>query len=516
MTGAEKIVRTLEAGGVDVCFTNPGTSEMHFVAALDRTERMRSVLGLFEGVATGAADGYFRMARRPAATLLHLGPGLANGVANLHNAKKAFSGIVNIIGEHATYHIRHNAPLMSDIEGIAGPVSHFVARAGEADGLAEATGRAVAVAAGEPPGIAALIVPADISWSPAGGEAVPGERRRAPKVPAERVLQAAQALRKGSASLLLVGGVGRLEPGARLAGRISARTGCQLRAPIFNARARRGAGQVEIPRIPHAPGPALEALSSVSTIVLCGASRPVSSFAFPDYPNVLSAPGCAFVELAALDEDIVGALADLADELDACHTPPESVSQRGGSAPATGRLEADGIARAIAAALPEEAIIIDEAVSSGRGFAAITARAAAHDWLQNMGGSIGFGMPNGIGAAIACPERKVLCMVGDGSAMYTIQSLWTMARENLDITVLIFSNGGYKSLKAQLPRVGIDRPGRNSIDMLSLERPALDWPALAKGHGVEAARVDDLEGLSAQLRRGFGSPGPYLIELVLA
>ena len=169
MNGAESLVRTLVAGGVDVCFSNPGTSEMHFVAALDRVEGMRCVLGLFEGVVTGAADGYFRMKGTPASTLLHLGPGLANGLANLHNAKKANSGIVNIVGQHATHHIGYNAPLTSDIEGLARPMSAWVRTSPDAKSVSADGAAAIAAARSAPPQIATLILPADTAWNEADG-----------------------------------------------------------------------------------------------------------------------------------------------------------------------------------------------------------------------------------------------------------------------------------------------------------------------------------------------------------
>src|ERR1700749_752470 len=203
MNGAESLVRTLVAGGVNVCFTNPGTSEMHFVAALDRVEGMRCILGLFEGVVTGAADGYYRMKGTPASTLLHLGPGLANGLANLHNAKKARSGIVNVVGQHATYHIGLNAPLTSDIEGLARPMSDWVktspdGKSVSADGMA-----AIAAAKSSPPQIATLILPADTAWNEADGIAQMPAPKQKPGFSSEAVYKAAKVLHGDAAHTLL-------------------------------------------------------------------------------------------------------------------------------------------------------------------------------------------------------------------------------------------------------------------------------------------------------------------------
>jgi len=514
VTGADDMIRALETGGVDLCLTNPGTSEMHAVAALDRSDRMRCVLALFEGVATGAADGYFRMARRPAATLLHLGPGFANGMANLHNAKKAGSGIVNVVGDHASFHLAHNAPLTADIAGMARTVSHWVEAAPDAAALAEAATQAVEQARIGTGRIATLIAPADATWS-AGGQpirqAAPPPSRAVPD--ATRIEAAAAALRHGATSLLLLGGSFLSARAKMAAAAIAQATGCALRSPIASPRNERGAGRVEIPRVPYAGDEAIAALREIRQVVLCGARRPVSNFAFPDRSNVLTQPGCAFVELAEADDDIEATLAALADAVGAKVAAKPAAA--GARVLPTGTPTPEGIARTITALLPENAIVVDEAVTTGRGFARFTAEAPPHDWLQNVGGSIGYGMPVAIGAALACPDRRVLCLAGDGSAMYTEQALWTMAREGLDITIVIMANRAYQILRAQLPRVGIRNPGQRSIDMLTLDRPALDWVGIARGHGVEAGHADDLEGLARQLQRGFAASGPYLVELRL-
>lgn len=514
-TGADDLVSTLVGSGIQLCVANPGTSEMHFVAALDRSDGMRCVLALFEGVATGAADGYYRMRRQPAGTLLHLGPGLANGAANLHNAKKAASGIVNLVGEHATFHGSYNAPLTADIEGIARPVSHWVRTTQSIKELCT-DGAEAALQARQGAGrISTLIIPADIAWSRSHGrQATVSVPIKPQPASFDVIANAAAALRAGPRSLLLIGGAALSAHGKRIAAAIAAATGCKLRSPISSARTARGKGRVEVARVPYAGDQAIEALNEITQVVLCGTHQPVSNFAFPDRSNVLTQPGCHFVPLASIDDDLIGTLEALADVLGVrsfdVELPPQATHER-----PTGALSPEGIARAIASLLPEDAIVVDEAVTTGRGFAGITADAAPHDWLQNTGGAIGYGMPVAIGASLACPDRSVLCLVGDGSAMYTPQSLWTMARENLDITVVIMANRAYQILRAQLPRVGIANPGRRSLDMLTLERPRLDWSAMAKAHGVESGMATDLDELVRHLKRGFAVRGPYLIEVVL-
>ena len=525
--GAESLVRTLLDGGVDVCFTNPGTSEMHFVAALDRIEGMRCVLGLFEGVVTGAADGYYRMAGKPASTLLHLGPGLANGLANLHNARKAGSGIVNVVGDHATAHVALDAPLTSDIEGVARPMSHWVHTSRSADDIAADGARSVLEANAPPGRIATLILPADTAWNPVGRAPEAGSaarmaaqiaeaRRRAPAAP-EAVRAAAQTLRGEGPTLLLLGGVA-LQPAAlEIAGRIAAKTGCTLMSEFYTARLARGAGRVAAPRLPYVIDAALKALAPFRRIVLAGTVRPVGFFAYPGKPGLLAPPGAELVTLASVDQDLEGALAALADACGASATPPAGIPARAaapGASP-SGPLSPEGIAAVVAARLPEQAIVIDEAVTTGRGFGAATVGAAPHDWLTGMGGAIGFGLPVAVGAAIAAPDRKVLALEGDGSAMYTPQALWTIAREGLDVTTVIFANRSYKILHGELAGVGAGTAGPRATDMLTLDRPALDWVALARGMGVEAVRVDELGAFDKALRDALGRKGPALIEVVL-
>jgi acetolactate synthase-1/2/3 large subunit len=515
MNGAESLVRTLLAGGVNVCFTNPGTSEMHFVAALDKMPGMRCVLGLFEGVVTGAADGYYRMLARPASTLLHLGPGLANGLANLHNAKKANSGIVNIVGEHATYHIAHDAPLASHIEGVAAPMSHWVKTSPSARTIAADGARAIAAARQIPGQIATLILPADTAWDAAEGIAETPPAAVAPKVSDTAVGAAAAMLRTGERATLLLGGAALRQGCLDLAGRIAAKTGCGILTEGANTRLERGAGRVQVERIPYVVDKALGIMRAAGNLVLVGAREPVAFFAYPGKPSLLMVEGARSTKLAGIEEDMEAALAALASELGALQMAPAGLASPRRPARPTGAITPAAIASILGAMLPENAIVVDESVSTGREFFPETAGAPPHDWINNRGGSIGYGMPVAIGAAIACPDRKVIALEGDGSAMYTLQSLWTMAREALDVTVLILANGSYNILRGELANVGVNNPGPRAVDMLSLRRPDLDWVALARGMGVEAARANDCEQLIKGFNAGMRSQGPYLIEVVI-
>jgi acetolactate synthase-1/2/3 large subunit len=487
---------------------------MHFVAALDQVPGMRSVLALFEGVATGAADGYYRMAGRPASTLLHLGPGLGNGLANLHNAKKAGSGVVNIVGEHATAHIALDAPLTSDIAGIARPVSHWVHTSRTSADVGSDGARAIAAARTPPGQVATLILPGDTAWDAGGAVAEPLPIPARAAVP-DAVVDAAAAALRARDSLLLLGGVALGEEGLALAGRIAAATGCVLLTEWSNARLERGAGRVAVNRIPYPVEQALELLAPYRQIVLVGARPPVAFFAYPDKPGVLTADGAQFVELADAAADILGGLDALATAVGARSGRPSNVARAHRPDVPDGPTTPETIAIVLGALIPEGAIIVDESVTTGRTFFAETGGAPPHTWLNNRGGSIGYGLPAAIGAAIACPDRKVIALEGDGSAMYTVQSLWTMARENLDITVLVFANHSYRILHGELANVGVANPGPRAVDMLTLNRPELGWVEMARGMGVEGCRVADTCDLARALEVGLAVAGPYLIEIEL-
>src|SRR3954453_20060454 len=513
MTGAESLVRTLVKGGVDVCFANPGPSEMHFVAALDRVDGMRCVLGLFEGVVTGAADGYFRMKGTPASTLLHLGPGLANGLANLHNAKKANSGIINIVGQHAVYHIGYNAPLTSDIEGLARPMSAWVRTSPDAKSVATDGAAAIAAAKSSPPQIATLILPADTAWNDADGIAqVPQDSQRASYSP-QAVDEAAKALRNGGAqTLLLITGSALTEQGLALAQQIAGKTGCKVMGQTYHPRMARGRGRFSIDRIPYVIEQALPMLKDFRHIVLVEANDPIAFFAYPNKPSMLKPEGCEVHRMTSWGENSVAALEALAGALGAKPQDVKPHKMVELNKP-TGALTHASIAQAIALAIPENAIVVDESITTGRGFFPPTAAAAPHDWLQNMGGSIGFSTPVATGAAVACPDRKVICMVGDGSAMYTLQSLWTQSREGLNVTTIVFANKIYQILRGEFDGVGAGEPGQRALDMLKIDRPDVDFVALERGVGVPRRAVANVDDFVKALAEAIAEPGPRLIEV---
>jgi acetolactate synthase-1/2/3 large subunit len=512
MNGADSLTHTLVAGGVKTCFTNPGTSEMHFVSALDRTTGMRCVLCLFEGVATGAADGFARMTGTPAATLLHLGPGLANGLANLHNANRAQSPIVNIVGDHAITHRKHDAPLASDIEGAARTVSAWVRTSQSASAIAQDTADAILAARTPPGGVATLMLPADVAWSKGTAPVtVPPPPQRA-TVPQEAIREAAALLRKGEAPVLVLYGPALRTRGLAAAGRIAMATGCGLIGEMSNARLERGAGRVDIDRVPYVVEQAVAKLKPYKTLILCGAKAPVAFFAYPDKPGELWQPGARIHTLAKRDEDIVQALEALADELGAKKEAPVAEASR--PAPPSGAITLESIGQAIGALLPENAIVVDESITSGRNLFAFTRGALPHDWLQNRGGSIGYGPPVAVGAAVACPDRKVIALEGDGSAMYTLQALWTQAREGLDVVTVIFANRSYRILLGEMSNMNLGNPGPKALDMLELRRPDLDWVKMAAGMGVPGSRVTTIDEFVRDFGRALRARGPYLIEMV--
>ncbi|HYB37897.1 MAG TPA: acetolactate synthase large subunit [Mycobacterium sp.] len=509
MNGAEALINTLVDGGVDVCFANPGTSEMHFVAALDTVPRMRGVLALFEGVATGAADGYARIAGRPAAVLLHLGPGLGNGLANLHNARRARVPVVVVVGDHATYHKKYDAPLESDIDALAGSVSGWVRRTGDAADVAADAAEAIAAsrAGGR---VSTLILPADVSWSECTKTAKAVSARLVPVVDVE---MAAEVLRSGEPTVILVGGDATRGPGLTAAARIAAACGARWYCDTFPARLERGAGIPAVDRLGYFAEAVAAQLDGAKHLVLAGAKSPVSFFAYPGRPSDLVPEGCQ-VHVLAEHTGAADALAALADEV----APRTTASLAAPSHPQlpTGTLTAASAADVVGALMPERAIVVDESNTSGLPLAQATAGAPAHDWLTLTGGAIGYGIPAAVGAAIAAPDRPVLCLESDGSAMYTISGLWTQARENLDITTVIYNNGAYEILRIELQRVGVDNtPGPKAQALLDLTHPAMDFVKIAEGMGVPARRVTTAEEFADALCEAFAESGPHLIDAVV-
>jgi acetolactate synthase I/II/III large subunit len=513
MIGGEALVRSLVASGVDVVFANPGTSEMHFVATLDAVPEMRGVLALFEGAATGAADGFARMAESPAAVLLHLGPGLGNGLANLHNARRSHAPVVAIIGDHATHHQQYDAPLESDIETVARNVSTWIRRSSRAEDAGADAADAVAAACGPPGQVATLILPADVSWSEGGSVAPPAQAKARTAVRSATLEEAAAALRSGEKVALLLGGSALRERGMHAASRIARATGADVLAETFPARVERGAGIPVIERLAYLAEMAAGQLDGLRHLILVDAKSPVSFFAYPGKPSDLVPDGCEVLMLAGGRDDAIAALEALAGDVG-----PEAESYRSdGPRPERpgGELSAESIARAIGALLPEGAIVSDEANTSGTFLPTFTAGAPRHDWLTLTGGSIGQGLPVALGAAIACPGRPVLALEADGSALYTLQSLWTMAREGLDVTTIIFSNRRYAILRMELARVGATASGQRALEMLDISPPEIDFVALAHGFGVPAARPDSADTFVAELDRALAEPGPHLIEAVI-
>jgi acetolactate synthase-1/2/3 large subunit len=516
MNGASALLRTLTGAGVDTCFMNPGTSEMHFVAALDDVPQMRGVLALFEGVATGAADGYARMAERPAAVLLHLGPGLGNGIANLHNARRAASPVVVVVGDHATYHKQFDAPLESDIDALASNVSGWVRRSMKTAELPADAAAAVAAASGPPGQVATLILPADVSWSE-GAEPAPPPVVAALRPPDPAAVSAvAGAIRSGRPVGFLVGGRAGRADALALAGAIAAVHGAKLLSETFPARLQRGAGRVAPERLAYLAEMAVAQLDGLAHLVLVDAKSPVSFFAYPDKPSDLVPDGVQVHTLARPGEDALAALAALAAELGVDAGAAPTVAAGRPSPPDRGPLTAEALGLAIGALLPENVIVADESNTSGLFISGATAGAPPHDWLTLTGGSIGIGLPLAVGAAVACPDRKVLALEADGSAMYTAQALWTMAREGLDVTTVVLSNRSYAILNMELQRVGAAAGGPRARSMLDLHQPDLDFVALATGMGVAATRADTAADFSDQLARALAAPGPNLVEAVIS
>jgi acetolactate synthase I/II/III large subunit len=513
LNGAESLIRTLATGGVTTCFMNPGTSEIHFVAALDRMPEVRGIPCLFEGVASGAADGYARMSGKPACTLLHLGPGLSNALANLHNACRARVPLINVVGDHASFHSQYETPLASNIEALARPYSAWLRKATHPEAVGEDCANAIAAARTPPGRIATLILPADSAWGEGGliGSipAIPD-----PLLPADsRVEHGADLLRSGRPVALVLGL--QLPTGRTLtiAGQIATKTGARLLAPFAFTRIERGGGRPTVERIAYVTEQAIQQLARYDAIILVGALPPVAFFAHPDKPSVLTAERTEVFTLARPEEDCAGALAALATLVGADRVQ-SAVQSSGRAGLPIGEISPEGLAAVVGALLPENAIVVDESITSGRGMLAATADAPPHDWLVNTGGSIGIGLPLSIGAAVACPDRPVLCLEADGSGMYTVQALWTAARENLNITTVIFANRAYAILKGELASAAAN-PGPKARDMLEIGRPDIDWVALARGLGVQATKVTTLEEFAAALRRGLASAEPNLIQVPL-
>jgi acetolactate synthase-1/2/3 large subunit len=512
-TGGEALIQTAVRAGVDVCFANPGTTELPLVQALDAVPGVRSILGLFEGVCTGAADGFGRMSDRPALTLLHLGPGFANGIANLHNARRAHVPVVNLIGDQATWHLDADAPLTSDIVSLASPVSDWVRSAKSSEGLAADAADAIAASLAPPGRVATLIVPADCAWSAARGPERPRDPDRPREIEASRIDEVAKALRSGESSVLLLGPAGTRETSLRAAGRIAAVSGCRLLCDTFPTRVERGGGLPAVERVGYFPEQALHQLADVAHLVVVGTRAPVAFFGYPDTPSSLVPEGCRVHTLAHPEEDVPGALEALAAALGGtAEAPPTPVENP--DLP-TGPLTPQSLAAAVSALQPEGAIVMDEGATSSGAYFPTSHRTRRHSYLALTGGAIGQGLPCATGASIACPDRPVIALQADGSAAYTLQALWTQAREGLDVTTILCSNRAYRILQLELGRAGVAEPGPNARGLTDLSSPPIDWAELAKGFGVPGARATTADELVGELRLALSESGPHLIEAVL-
>lgn len=512
--GAKALIDTLTNAGIDTCFTNPGTSEMHFVAALDNSN-MKAVLTLFEGVATGAADGYARIAEKPAATLLHLGCGLGNGLANLHNARKAIVPMVNIVGDHATYHTQYDAQLQSDIETVAKNCSKWVRTTQETSKIGEDAAEAIKVATGAPNQISTLILPADVSWTE-GGEAVSDFSQPAPSPAANEVVEKiANVLNKaGKKTAILLGRRVILEEGLMLASKLSEKTGAKLFTEVFPTRLQRGAGLPSVERIAYLAEMASVQLSGYDHLILIDAKAPVSFFAYPGKKSYLVPEDCELHNLVTREQDAMKSLELLVKAVGAKDVEPKLQEAKRPKLP-SGKLNAEKIAQAVGALLPDNAIISDEAQTSGLKLPVNTAGCPKHDLLTLTGGSIGQGLPVAIGAAVAGKNRPVLALIGDGSSMYTIQSLWTIVAEQLDVTTVIMNNGSYAILNIELERVGAEKAGPKAKAQLDISKPEIDFVSLAKGMGMAAERVRTADEFNRALENAFREPGPHLIDAVV-
>ncbi len=514
ITGAQAVLTTLADSGVEVCFANPGTSEMHLVTALDSEPRIRPVLCLFEGVATGAADGFARMTGKPALTLLHLGPGYLNGGANIHNARRAHSPMINLIGDHAISHRDLDAPLASDIAGLAGPNSIWIKSVDSVSDAARLAAEAFSASFGPAPGPVSLIMPADVAWTQgASVSAGSGDGHRTP-APGDDLEAAAARISAATRPALLVSGTALLGDGLKACARLEA-AGVKVFTDTFVPRQTRGAGVFAPARLPYFAEAALDALDGIDLLAVAGTKPPVAFFAYPDTPGELTPAGVPRLDLGGPETDSAATLGKIAELMGASQVAPSPDPAPGDLDLTSEKFNPHTIGGVIAAHLPENAIVSDDGVTASLPIFLQTAGAARHDWLALMGGAIGQGMPVAIGAAIAAPESKVVCLTGDGAGMYTNQALWTMAREKLDIVTIVFVNHAYRILNIELQRTGAGDAGAAAQGLLNLGKPEIDWEALARAMGVQAASASDLAGFDAALRTALSEPGPHLIAVQL-
>ena len=513
MNGAESLLQTAVSAGIDICFANPGTTELPLVRALDSVKGIKSVLCLFEGVVTGAADGYSRMSEKPALTLLHLGPGFANGIAYLHDARRARSSIVNLIGDHATWHLAADAPLTSDIVSLAKPVSSWLRTSDSSQGLSRDMAEAISAAARKPGQISTLIVPHDHQLGPAGEPAKPLPTAAPTRVEDKAISDAASFLKAEGRTAIFLGGAALRERGLKFAARIAALTGCSLICETFPTRWDRGQGIPQLDRLPYFPQQAIAALSGFKNIILAGPRSPVSFFGYPGVPSYFISPESAVHTLATVEDDVISALENLCDYLKA---PQVAINARPTlPAPESGPLTIESLGLVLASQLPEDCVVMDEGNTSGLPFSLAANNSPRHTVLTQPGGAIGLGPPCATGAGLASPGRRVINLQADGSALYTLQALWTQAREQLPVTTIICNNGGYRILGLELKMAGVEQLGEHAAGLISIAQPSVDWVNLAQGFGVPAVRVDSVESFRKALSDSLQESGPRLIEALL-
>lgn len=512
-TAAESLVGALVDAGIDTVFANPGTTEMPLVAALDACgDAVTAVLALHETVCSAAADGYWRARGRPAATLLHLGPGVANAAANFHNAQKARAGIVNLIGDHPNRHLSVQSPLQTPLESLCRLFSDWTGFASDPAQQAAVARTAVGIAATGR--VASLIVPHDVQLAQVGPtprplSSVPG-RPRSAAIPA-----AIAALARATRPALLLGGPALGKAGLRLAARLGARVGAPVFCETLFAAMDRGGDIPQPTRLAYFPEQAIAQLAGHDLILLVGAAEPVAFFAYPDLPSRLAPSGAAIVAVATAHEDCALALAELLDAVPAAPDQATACNSGAGqpSANAPGdRLTPQTLCEIVAAAIPAGAVVVDEGITTGLAFynASLAARPFRHLCLT--GGAIGWGPGASVGAALGA-RAPVINLQADGSSLYAIQALWTQARHSLPVTTVICRNGRYRILETELARAGLDTRGRHAAAMCDLA--GIDWCTLAQGFGVRAVRARSVGELTAALEGIAERRGPLLIEAVI-
>lgn len=515
-TGADVMFEALYQGGAEICFANPGTTEMTMVSALARNGKIRSVLSLFEGVCTGAADGYNRVSGKVPLTLLHLGPGFANGIANLHNARRAGSRIINVIGDHATWHLAYDAPLTSDIESLASPVSRQVIRMASTATIVQDVDLAFAATCEAEGGAATLIVPTDVIDAEASRNAqqLVAQPWSGAVVGEERIAEAKAALAGAQDVIVLLGGNALTEAGVRAGAAVAAHLGGRLLMEPYPAIVTLGGDLPAVERQAYFPDDVIAQMGN-ATVVLAGSLMPISYFGYEGWPSQLVAEE-RLVRLAGPEHDAVGALLDLGEALGARTLAVQAAAEP--SAPTADRgaaLTPPLVVEELLAQLPHDAIISLEGSTLGGPWLRNAHRARRHRVITNTGGAIGQGLPCAVGAALAEPEARVVSLQSDGSAQYTLQALWTMAREKLPVTVIMAANHRYAILQTELTRAEAPLDDAVIAGLTLLDNPRVDWTALAAGYGVKAVRVTTTGELEAALAEGLAHDGPMLIQAEL-